>query len=465
MNNLNTFNWGLIMSRKKYQLALDYLINNPDNPVISQNTFKEITGVSSRTTFYNFLDYLKESGYILSIQKKGRTAFYRIENLTTISSYQELSTDDYYKYLITEVLERNTSGMLIENPASRSMRRNYSSTQSFSANNYKYFLDQLYFLDDNTYENLPINSIPIGIKETKLRELLQDLIKEDKIKSTNLGKDGILYQIKDHNNILCCDNEDLSNIYNNLRILPHGHKNYSLLNSIKDKIALELNLINELPSQNFIIYGKKYQSYTNIIDDLSVLQNADYIHKTIGLTYYKDEILTQTLFDVGAIVYSSISDEIYVLGKEKITSNDLGYYSYLPLSSITAAISQNKTNLEYGSEVYTNLINNMLDISVDRPSKISANVIVDYLPTERKIKTLCRNRGTVGQYTIHHDGVKKIKSITYTDRISDVNNIKSYFLGYGRACTVSEPEFLRNEIIAELKEALEQYKQEGFDVN
>ena len=105
----------------------------------------------------------------------------------------------------------------------------------------------------------------------------------------------------------------------------------------------------------------------------------------------------------------------------------------------------------------------MLDISVDRPVHLKATVFAEFLGTTSKLQRLKDCRYTSAKLLPKHEKDNLVANI-YEDDISDVDKIKSYLLGFGRACTVLEPASLVDEIQNDIKLALKNYTEEGFNV-
>lgn len=454
-----TENTKKLTKKDAYKVAFEYLKNNPNLPGISQQIYSELTGVTSRTTFNNYIKYLKDSGYSLSKTKNGKEVYYKIDNLSDMSAYETMTAEDYYKYIISETLERNTSGMLIKDPVVRSKERSTTPRTKSSVFNHKYLLNEIMLLGNKTEDDCYSAKIPINIGETTLRELLKKMVDTGSISVVNLGTDGNLYRANSSNSMLNCDSTQLNQLFQGLSLIPPKHKHYSILASVRDKIAIELNRADEASNDNYVIYGKKYNSFSNIINDLSVLLDADYQNKTIHITYEIDKHLLDTDFSVGAVVYSAPSDAVYIIGK----ADDI--LTFIPLANVKTATPTSEINTEYitlnsiNERKYRAIINTMLDISVEEPTVVKAELVADFLPTQEKIKQLYLNR--------NKDKVQKsthAKTVEYEDLISDVENIEPYLLGYGKACKILEPDTLKNKFVNTFENALEMYKQEGFDV-
>ena len=434
-------------AKESFQLALNYMLEHPQG--ISQKIFTELTGLKSRTTFtIGFKAALIEAGYNVVIEKIGKTAFYKLENTDIITPFQQMSKEDYYEYLIIETLETSPSGMT--------------------------FLE-LYneLLSANTFGE---RDNPLSLEKSSLRTRLNNMEENGLISSQLKGRGAYIYKTINHSNILTCNSSKLNEIYQMLSLVPSSHKHHKLLESAKNKIRMEVNPTVDQTNDNFIIYGKEYRSFANINEDLSILRAVDYPHKIIGLTYDQDGIVVKSLFAVGAIIYSSISDEIYVVGKIKSTAGDDGRMAYMALSSISTATETEYENTEYyelpqNTKTYESLIESMLDISVDTPTKLKAEIVSSYLPTAAKIKRVIDNRSqirkqnydAVARYSSRHKNAVD-NTIVYEDEISDIDTIKPFLLGFGRALKDISPDGLKIDIRDELEEALKRYEQEGFHV-
>ncbi len=435
------------------EFLLEYLKTHDS---ITVKDFQALTGKTSRGTFYNTIQSLEASGYkFVIVNDASKSKRYILTSTDNLSSYNPSSSDDFYKYMILETLNRNRDGMLLENPAKRASKRNRILIKE-QQNDYKYLFDVFYDITCDPEDN---NSIPINIGESKFRELLSDLENEGKITCTNEGPVGIVY--RPNNNESLFTTKDLVNTLQILDQLPKKHKNYPILSNARDKISMELfhrsSFIDE--DANFIVYGKKRRTFSSITSDLKILASADYKNYVIE-TKYNNEVL---LFSVGKIVYSEISGEVYILGKRYAHTDKTSEYDYLKLSLITSVSTTKKKNTEYNNVVYDDICNHMLDISTNKPIHLKAKFVADYLPTTQKLNRLYSSRSNSAKILPIHEGDKHIASY-YEDDISDLELIKPYLMGYGRACTVLEPTNMSEDIKQDIMAALDSYSKEGYDV-
>ena len=169
------------------------------------------------------------------------------------------------------------------------------------------------------------------------------------------------------------------------------------------------------------------------------------------------------LFAVGKVVFSEISSKAYIIGKGMYFPNEEGTYMFLPLSSLQKVRSTNMPNTEYKQSIYDSFIKYMLDISIDEPVHLKVNVVAEFLGTTSKLERLKACRNSTAKLLPKHNKGTLISNI-YDDYISDLDNIKSYLLGFGRACTILEPSTLVEEIKADITNALQNYAEEDFDV-
>lgn len=446
-------------SLQAQQQFLDYLKCNPASAGISSKIFEEISGLK-RTMFYNVIKDLEELGYVFTQTKAGKTAYYTISNLDNLAQYKVATTDDYYKYLIIETLNRHRTGMLLVNPRKRAEKRGLTTSKTDSTNSYSYLLDELYDIseDIDDYEGCPIN-----VGESKIRELLAEMVNDGEITTVNAGALGTVYL--PNNNESVFSTNDLENALQILEQLPTKHKNYPLLQSAKEKIAFELfhNNNSMYDNPNYLVYGKKWRTFSSLTEDLSILSEADYKNHIVKVTFDDEGLIKAFFFAVGKVVYSELSGQAYIIGKEMSSKNSAGKYAFLPLSKLQRAASTDITNLEYDAPIYYDFIQRMLDISTCGAEKFEVEIHTEYLSTGAKIKRLHQNRGAISSIVDKHKDSKEI-AIIYSDMISDWEKIEPYFMGYGRACTVKQPKALKNDIKKDLEQALENYRQEGFDV-
>ncbi len=443
-------------SQKVQQLFLSYLREHPGEG-ISAKIFNSIAKTNSRTVFLNVRKDLEDYGYEFESYKIGKEAFYRINNLTSLATYEVASPDDFYKYIILETLNLNRTGMLLENPINRADRRGIVLTHSQDRDTYPFLMDHLYDIEEDPDD---YDLIPINIKESKFRTLLAEMVTEGSITATNEPLIGTVYRPNNTEEVF--STQALIHALQILEQIPEKHKNYPILSSAKDKISVELShkISNVDENPNYIVYGRKHTTFSSIMKELSILSGANYKKCIIHITYTENGQVVETDFAVGKVVFSEISGETYFLGK-RVPINEKELYSHIPLSALNKVDSTSSPNLEYNKVKYSNFIHYMLDISVKEPVPFEATFATKYLNTERKLRRLTENRG-VNNHTqgerIHPD------ELTYTDEISDFCTLKSYLLGFGRACVVKAPNLLAKEIKYEIEQALKNYQQEGFDV-
>lgn len=443
---------------KSKQIILDYFSSNSS---ITIKEFQQLTGKSSRTTFYNTINSLKADGYDFEeVFVDTKTKAYILKDKHNLSAYKKATSDDFYKYLIMETLNRNRTGMLLENPLSRAEKRSRTLTKHNLNKDYLYLFDKLYDINSDSYDDA---AIPINIGESKFRELLSDLVDEGYILAVTHPNLGIIYTPNNKENVY--STASLVYILQLLNQIPNEHKNYPILSSAMEKIAFELFHSDDsiVDDQNYIIYGKKRKTFSSLTEDLSILGEANYKDFVVNLTYIENGIRKSTLFAVGKVVFSEMSSEAYIIGRGKSFAADEGSYMFLPLSSLQKANATNLTNTEYRNPIYDSFIKNMLDISVDRPVHLKANVFAEFLGTSSKLQRLKDCRYTSAKLLPKHEKDNLVANI-YEDDISDVDKIKSYLLGFGRACTVLEPASLVDEIQNDIKLALKNYTEEGFNV-
>ena len=83
---------------KSKQIILDYFSSNSS---ITIKEFQQLTGKSSRTTFYNTINSLKADGYDFEeVFVDTKTKAYILKDKHNLSAYKKATSDDFYKYLI-----------------------------------------------------------------------------------------------------------------------------------------------------------------------------------------------------------------------------------------------------------------------------------------------------------------------------------------------------------------------------
>lgn len=454
-----------------YNTLLHYLADDTHKEGISSKIFAELTGLKSRTTFLHTIEDLEKQGYSFTKTQHGKTVFYKLEKDDSISDFAPITTDIYYEYLLLDIINKHPNGLKFERKATR---------QDSLNNYYDYLLDHISYLTriEDTHQNKRIHftddSVPFNISKSKLRELLFSLVEKKLITSTLLQDGSFLYLPKTISVNDYSDTEVASLLFQRLNQISSAHRNYDSLKSIREKLSLAL--FHKDPnidlSQNYIVYGHQYKSISELEDDLSVLIKANYKTNVIAIIYDVDGITVQHFFSVGLIVYSEISNQLYIMGKIKSSINDEGKYAYIPVSSIHNVIQTTTSNAEYNAKIYHKFFAQMLDISIDEPKKIVAIIHAEFLHSAPKLARLISNRNTnpgisgmAKTINLHSNkSVSDVYEIRYEDYVSDLDSLIPFLRGFGRACKIVEPIDLAHSVKEDIKRTLSAYKEEGFDV-
>ena len=251
--------------------------------------------------------------------------------------------------------------------------------------------------------------------------------------------------------------------------IPSSHQYYKPLQSAKDKILKELfhSIDNvEDTKDNYILYGKEFQSIDTIYEDYGLLDGSNYKSNIIKVNLIDNGITIQRYFAIGLIVYSEESQQLYLLGRAKVSYEDEGIFSCLPLGDIQNISSTNYQNHEYGKAIYDEYYNSMINICLPDTHHVVVEFYADYLPTLTKLKRLHTTRCNSSLKEKHKNinGKLTTSSIVFEDEVSDLESLASYLRSFGRACKIIEPKELATTFKEEIEECLLAYKQEGFDV-
>ena len=436
--------------------VLEYLSNNPDG--ISQADFMELIGSTSRTTFYSYLKEIESHGITLTKVRANKTTLYKLEDSISSIEIGGISKEDYYRYLIMQVILSHPEGIGLENPNDRLSSAKTTSAQTKHHAEIEYLFDYFSF-DDESYNSL--KRFPSTLGKTRLRELLLTLEEEGNIRKVWVGRIGYIYypNYSDSRFIYRCSEEQISMLYQKLCFLPPERKDIETLSVIKNKLALALGRIEDVSdTQNYIVYGHKYMSFDKFHNDLAMLSEQNYIDHRLKIIYREDGTLQQTILGVGLIVYSEEKDDIFLLGQMYVHNEAVGKYAHIPLSSIHNIKDTNIINTEYKDSYYIQVYNTMFSISSQRSFKVEAE-----LDKVCKVDEKYAQLASIRSKTCKIINSDISDTFTYSDEASDTDTLKQYLLGFGRACTVLSPNFLRQEIKNDLESTLQAYVDAGFD--
>lgn len=396
-------------------------------------SIKEIMALlnCNRKSAYNYIERLKENGYLFQSKTIQNNKYYSIVKETASDNllYHPVTADTLRKYTILHKLQNG----------------------SITANK----LRSYFTVCKNKEENTDNKRIPLDVNLTHYYGIINDLIKNEDIVLNDSDKS---YYLTGKNMPLqiSLDYDSLWNLNMELSTAVQGTAYYQQLRDLYLKTCLLLGTIDEdtVHYNNYLVYGKKTGGLSGAAEKLQQITRLDYRHKVLQVNYTTKHGKEMSIpFAVGIIIYNTEKDVLYLLGEEFLDKNstDSSLPAIIDVSDIIKAEESTLTHQRYHADSYIKMFDSMFSISSEEPE----NVKVEFdrvANVERKINHLKSRRKNA---SIQIEDNK----IIYTDTISGLSDFAKYLRKFGKSAHVIEPQFLKDKMQQSVERTLARYEE------
>lgn len=398
-------------------------------------SIKEITELlaCSRKSAYNYINGLRQNGCVFHTRIYQNQTLYSLEkaesHASPLLSYHPLTADTLRKYMIIQTLQKG--------PISQK-------------NFHKQFM--------LTSENIECdrNGYPLDIGQTRFYSLVRQLRDSGDIVFNQ--EEGRYYLTDAHIPfILSLDADSLFDMHDKLSCISPGHPCYKQLHSIYQKEELLLGNPNEdMPYyDHYLIYGRSHQYSDRIRQQLDLLEQYDYRHKLLEISYQSQKgTCTSTLFATGIIVCSLEKDSLYLLGKMVASKQNCtnSRCIIIKMDRIQSITCTEETHSCYHDEYFQSVFDTMFSVSTEPPVPVKVEFDASLkqkfyrLHSQRKASSITKN--------------SQNNTFIYTDSISGLFDFANYLRQFGQYVKVLEPVKLKKIMARTVTRSLDRYNEE-----
>ncbi len=388
----------------------------------------------NRTSAYNYIKRLEESGYILTKEQIKNKVYYSLnfhENKESDAiQYYPMTADILRKFTIIRELQEGAI-------KKEELRKHFT----------VYRQDGLYNGEEQ---------VPLDIKPTQYYKLLNDLIEEGEIV---LDQEEQKYYLTGYSIPLqiTLNEDDLVNMQIELSTIPAGTPYYEQLKELYISMSLLLGSIDsDTPYiENYLTYGKKMNGFSTVTEQLKKITTYDYKNKVLQITYLSNQSQELTLpIATGMIIYSVEKDKFYLLGEDYSIEDQLARprYTIIDIAKIIDVHEKMDSHSCFHSQFFESIFDAMFSISIEPP----VNVIVEFervANVERKVKYLQMQRKNASIQVQEN-------KILYTDQVSGLADFANYLRRFGKSARVIEPLLLKEKMRQSVELSLARYEEE-----
>lgn len=373
----------------------------------------------------NYIETLKGKLYQIEEIKIGRKKAYRLTE-SEDNHYLPLDFSILRKYAIIQALQGNK--------------------QSLSD------LKKLFPLEESSYAD---TKLPIDIKNTSFDKLIKEL-EAEKIIVFQDGQYCLTGNIVPL--ILSLDENSLYNLYYELTNIASGNPFVKPLQTVFQKIS---ELVGnpepeEVYFENYIIYGKRYEHFHSEVPNLKKLMALDYENKLLNIKAegYNQNFDPQYPFAIGMIIYSVEKDSFFLLGERKQKDGSdfkSPIYASINIETIQEISETDYRNINYLSEQYQKLFEQMFSVSIDNPEKVLVE-FQSFPNIKQKLEQLEKQRSSA---RLEESGGK----LLYSDTIRGRADFARFLRSLGDNVRVLESSELKDKMIFSINESLKNYEE------
>lgn len=399
---------------------------------LSSAQIREVMECNSPQTVLNYINKLKKQGYPIEKKERSGKTYYFLAK-SDVLSYQPITLDILRKYSIIQTLQQSSATI----DTVETLVKKLTAGKDKSA---------------------------IGIGKSSLRKLIHELIEEGEIvlDQKDMQMDSYRVTAQRIPFVLSLNDNELQRLEAELCHISPGNAYYESLRSLHHKVSL---LLGNIPDDttpyfdNYIFYGKKYESFYDLFRKLSAKFPAKFERHVLRIEYQTNSKGIKTIdLALKLLIYSAEKNKLYLWGQPTTAMTPQG----LPTFDIFIELNQIKqvgliaeTHNLFQSPKYYDAFQTMFDISTEK----GVHVLVEFYKTGDDVTRIKNELNHLKNHRPNAKIEEQDDKILYSDIISGLPDFAKYLRQFGASVRVLEPMSLKQELAHSIQKSLKQYEE------